>query len=151
MQAQLIDTAVIANQQPSITEPLAPCVSEPIATLEQWQAHTVYTAVQVSPAEDITPLLAKVDQLTLIDVHFQDFNDGRGFSIARKLREAGFCGELRASGNYLPDQLQFLNRCGFNAFLLPGSTSRERAQSALRELNVFYQRNPTDIATLSTT
>ena len=59
---------------------------------------------------------------TLLDVDkvvvdIESFTDGRVFGLARLLRdELGFAGELNASGNYLPDQVSFLARCGFDTF-----------------------------------
>ena len=56
-------------------------------------------------------------QLTHIAVNFPTFMDGRGFSIARLIRERyHFSGELRAIGQVVPDQLYYLTRCGFDAF-----------------------------------
>ena len=40
----------------------------------------------------------------LIEIAFPAFADGRGFSLARLIRRAGFKGELRASGRLLADQ-----------------------------------------------
>lgn len=109
----------------------------------QWQSNTQTDAVEICTDDDITPLLEVVDQLALIAVHFKDLNDGRGFSIARKLRDAGFNGELRATGAYIRDQLQFLSRCGFNAFVLPEGVSPQQAEASLTEFSVFYQTSST--------
>ena len=49
------------------------------------------------------------------------FDDGRIFSLGRQVRIAGFEGSLIAVGEFLPDQLDSLARCGFNHYLpLPG-------------------------------
>lgn len=75
--------------------------------------------VLLQPDDDFEALLADVPRLALIAVNFPVFTDGRGYSIARLLRERhGFRGELRAVGDILRDQLYFLHRCGFNAFSL---------------------------------
>ena len=39
-----------------------------------------------------------------IEIAFPAFRDGRGYSNARILREAGYAGELRAEGDVLTDQ-----------------------------------------------
>ncbi|MFO1379375.1 MAG: DUF934 domain-containing protein [Chitinivorax sp.] len=58
-------------------------------------------------------------QVALVAVRFDSFSDGRGYSLGRLIRQRyGFCGELRAVGDVLRDQLYFLYRCGFDAFLL---------------------------------
>lgn len=54
----------------------------------------VYVANTIDP-QALAPFLAR---LALIDIAFPAFTDGRGFSLARLLRRAGFSGELRASG-----------------------------------------------------
>ena len=50
-----------------------------------------------------------------IAIRFPKFSDGRGFSLARLLREKHqFAGELRAVGHVIPDQAVFLLRSGFD-------------------------------------
>jgi uncharacterized protein (DUF934 family) len=48
-------------------------------------------------------------------VAFPAFNDGRGFTLARRLREAGYTGTLVAAGHVLSDQYTMARRCGFDA------------------------------------
>lgn len=58
-------------------------------------------------------------QVSLLAIRFDRFTDGRGYSLARLIRQRhGFVGELRAVGDVLHDQLYFLHQCGFDAFLL---------------------------------
>ena len=52
--------------------------------------------------------------VTLIRVAFPAFSDGRGLSLARHLRGAGFQGRLRAKGHVIPDQYAMARRCGFD-------------------------------------
>ncbi|WP_246667070.1 DUF934 domain-containing protein [Agrobacterium sp. T29] len=60
------------------------------------------------------------DQLDLIAVEFPRFRDGRGFTLARTLREKyGFKGDIRAIGHILPDQFAALLRCGITSIRLP--------------------------------
>ncbi len=67
---------------------------------------------------DVESLVPELARLALIILEFPKFTDGRAFSQARKLREQGFKGELRATGQVLPDQILFMRRCGFDAFIL---------------------------------
>lgn len=55
-----------------------------------------------------------LDQLGLIAIAFPAHGDGRGFSLARALRERGFSGRLRAVGQLIPDQFAFALQCGFD-------------------------------------
>ncbi|KGE03560.1 Oxidoreductase probably involved in sulfite reduction [Pseudohaliea rubra DSM 19751] len=107
-----------------------------ILTLTQWQGAACPgdAAVQLEAGDDLEPLLAALAGLPLVAVHFASFTDGRGFSLARRLREAGFIGELRARGQLLPDQAQYLQRCGFNALEF---TDPERLAQAQERLSVF--------------
>ncbi|WP_353198124.1 DUF934 domain-containing protein [Sandarakinorhabdus sp.] len=73
------------------------------------------TAVQLAPADDARALIPHLATLHRIDIVFPKFRDGRGFSSARILREAGFTGEIRAVGDLKIDQLGFLVRAGFDA------------------------------------
>ncbi len=55
-----------------------------------------------------------LEKLAVIAINFPAFTDGRGFSLARLIRRAGFNGELRAFGNILPDQYASALACGFD-------------------------------------
>lgn len=54
------------------------------------------------------------DNHTIIGIEFPSHSDGRGFTIAKKLRRLGFSGRLRAIGPVIPDQFADLIACGFN-------------------------------------
>ena len=73
------------------------------------------TAVEIGPADDAAALAPHLPRLRLIRVRFPAFNDGRGFTHARRLRAMGYAGELRASGHVLADQYAMARRSGFDA------------------------------------
>ena len=52
--------------------------------------------------------------LKMIRVDFPSFADGRGFTIARRLRLRGFAGRLRAKGHVISDQYAMARRSGFD-------------------------------------
>jgi len=54
------------------------------------------------------------NRLDLIVIPFPNFGDGRGFSLARRLRNLGYRGRLRASGHVITDQYAFARFCGFD-------------------------------------
>ncbi len=89
-------------------------------------------------AEDVAPLL---DRVSVVSLEFQNFMDGRGFSQARIIREElGFDGELRASGQFIRDQLLYLKRCGFTAFAFDDeSVNVEAAVCSLNDFTEHYQ------------
>ena len=74
------------------------------------------TAVRIEPGEDARDLIPHLDRITLVEITFPKFRDGRGYSSARILREVGYTGEMRAAGDVLVDQVAFMTRCGFNSF-----------------------------------
>jgi uncharacterized protein (DUF934 family) len=81
-----------------------------------------------------------VDRLALIALVFPKFKDGRAYSQARLLRERyGFRGELRATGDVLRDQFQFLLRLGFDAFEVKKAADAAAFAQAATRFSVFYQ------------
>ena len=81
-----------------------------------------------------------LDEVTLLAVEFPKFTDGRGYSIARILRDRyGYTGELRAVGDVLHDQLLFMARCGFDAFELKAGKDIDGALAAFDAFSVYYQ------------
>ena len=47
-------------------------------------------------------------------IRFDRFSDGRGFTAARHIREVlAYTGTLVAQGHVIPDQADYLRRCGF--------------------------------------
>lgn len=89
---------------------------------------------------DIEAILPDLDKLDVVAVNFPVFTDGRGYSLARLLRERyRFQGELRAIGDILPDQLYYLKRCGFDAFALRADVDAEAALDSLQPFSESYQ------------
>jgi len=81
-----------------------------------------------------------LNKLPLIAINFPKFVDGRGYSIARLIRERyQFTGELRAIGDVLLDQLFYMKRCGFNSFALRADRSSEKALAGLNTFSEVYQ------------
>jgi len=87
--------------------------------------------------EDLRP---DVRRWQLIALEFPKFTDGRAYTQARLLRERfGFAGELRATGQVLPDQLLLMQRCGFDAFEIAPGTPLAAWKRAIESFSVFYQ------------
>ncbi|MBY6240276.1 DUF934 domain-containing protein [Methylosinus sp. Sm6] len=100
----------------------------------------VYVANTTEPAT-LAPFFAR---LALIDIAFPAFTDGRGFSLARLLRRAGFAGELRASGRLTPDQYLHAIGSGFVSIEIPDELAQRHGEAnwakALRARSLSYQR-----------
>lgn len=88
---------------------------DPVVAFAEFEGSNA-TAVRIEPGDDARALLAHLDRLTLVEVAFPTFRDGRGYSSARILREAGYAGTLRAVGDVLVDQVPYMQRCGFDDF-----------------------------------
>jgi uncharacterized protein (DUF934 family) len=83
---------------------------------------------------------ADAGKFGLIALNFPNFSDGRAYSQARVLRSRyGFAGEIRATGGVIRDQLQFMQRCGIDAFEVPERALTENWFAALTEMDLFYQ------------
>lgn len=63
---------------------------------------------------DAKDVLTQIEGIERIEVNFPSFADGRGFSLAKNLRRAGYKGHLRATGHLIADQYAHARRCGFD-------------------------------------
>ncbi|QIE42229.1 DUF934 domain-containing protein [Rhodobacteraceae bacterium SC52] len=84
-----------------------------IATLDE-VADESATAVDLPGDANPDDLADHLDRLALIRIGFASFADGRGFTLARRLRRMGFTGRLRAAGHVLADQYTMARRSGFD-------------------------------------
>lgn len=70
--------------------------------------------IDLSPDEDLAGLAGHLERIALIRIRFASFADGRGFTVARRLRAMGYRGRLRAAGHVLADQYAMARRAGFD-------------------------------------
>ena len=117
-----------------------------IVPLTVWQTQKEFlqnhAEVGVWFASDERPNELKEDiaRFKVIAVDFPKFSDGRGYSIAYKLRaQLGYTGELRAIGDVLRDQMFYLQRVGFDAFAPRPDRSIEDALKGLNDFSEKYQ------------
>ena len=81
-----------------------------------------------------------VQRLSVVVLEFPKFSDGRAFSWARMLRtRLGYRGEIRGVGDFLPDQLAFMARVGFDAFEVRQDFTLDEFHHAMREISAPYQ------------
>ena len=71
-------------------------------------------ALDIDNDVDVVRLLPELDRIDLIRIRFPSFADGRGFSLARQLRDRGYRGTLRAKGGLIADQYRYARQCGFD-------------------------------------
>lgn len=95
--------------------------------------------VRINPADDVRLLEPFMAKITLVEVTFPGFRDGRGYSTARILRESGYTGVIRAVGDVLRDQLFHMLRCGFDEFLVKDKDPAGAIAAAKSRFGTFYQ------------
>jgi uncharacterized protein (DUF934 family) len=89
---------------------------EPAVSLDAFLDQSNASTVRIEAGDDVRLLIPHLDRVRLVEIDFPKFRDGRGFSSARILREAGYKGEIRATGDVLVDLVFFMRRCGFDSF-----------------------------------
>lgn len=85
--------------------------AEEIVPLEVARDHR---GIDLASSADPNELAGRLPRIDLIRVDFPSFADGRGFTIARRLRLMGFTGRLRARGHVIADQYAMARRAGFD-------------------------------------
>ncbi|WP_227370655.1 DUF934 domain-containing protein [Halomonas sp. M20] len=149
-QDDLANTLLIKQGQPTLDvwslsrdEESLPDVRPAIVPLHLWRQHREQDGLAPWLASDteLSPdLVAELHDAPVIAIDFPAFTDGRGYTLARLLRERhGYEGEIRAIGDVLIDQLYYMSRCGFDALALRDDQPLEDALRWLKPFSVSYQ------------
>lgn len=109
-------------------------ITEDGITVDNWDDKT-FLAVNGDDAPE--EVLKKLEQFKRIVISFASTHDGRGFSLARQIREAGFKGHLRASGDLVTDQWRHLQQTGFDSVMLTEAQIEKMPHSAWREVQAI--------------
>lgn len=115
-------------------------VSDPVKPKFTIEPESFLAQVSDSPvAERVARWMAEHGGEQAVAISFPKFTDGRGFSLAARLREAGYNGELHAVGEISQDLVFHLRRVGFTHFHLnaPGIERIDRA--VLEPFGGYYQ------------
>lgn len=134
--------------EPQIIYRDEPAVTDTPVSLTDFTAGSNAAAVRIEPGEDARALLPHLGQIKLVEIAFTAFGDGRGFSSAQILRESGYAGELRASGDVLVDQFVFLRRCGFDSFAPDKPLNEDDVKAAMGFFPEFYQKTSDGVAAI---
>jgi uncharacterized protein (DUF934 family) len=123
--------------------PSAPCILS-LSRLQQDEAVRMarHPLLGVAlPVDQSAEVLAPyLERLSLVAVNFPTSRDGRGFTQARSLREhLAFSGEIRATGNILPDHYAFLLRCGITTVETQDGADPAAWQKAADRFSFAYQ------------
>ena len=89
--------------------------------------------VALLPAEQ-SPCAEKTvgEAPAMVRITFPAFSDGRGFTLARRLRQAGYTGRLRAVGHVIADQYAMARRSGFDEVEIPRDLARRQPEEQWR-------------------
>ncbi len=122
-------------EEGSITIPMERWVTEHV----QLENRKDPVGVRLLPDSNPEKLDSHLNKIPLIIIEFPVLADGRVFSFAKLLRRKEYEGEIRAIGNYVTDQMYYMQRVGVNSFELPETVSKEAVQQTLSRFSVSYQ------------
>jgi uncharacterized protein (DUF934 family) len=114
-------------------------IEEPAVSLDAFIEQDSASAVRVEAGDDPSRLIPHLARVKLVEIGIPRFRDGRCFTSARILREAGYEGELRAEGDILVDLVFFMRRCGFDSFAPQAGLNRADVDAALSRYANVYQ------------
>ena len=85
-----------------------------------------------------------------IRIPFSDFSDGRGFSLAKSLRQLGFERILRAQGHIIADQFYLALQSGFTEIEIDSELARRQPESQwleqIQRKTINYQQRLLKVA-----
>lgn len=90
-------------------------------------------ALDVPSNADIDDLVDQFSTLKAVRIAFPSSADGRGFSLASFLRQAGFTGHIRAIGPLHSDQYPLALRCGIDAIEIPDDLAARQPEHLWQE------------------
>lgn len=109
---------------------IADTAPEAVALADFLAAPGNIASVILEPNSRLEALEPFLGQLALITVKFPKFNDGRGYSLAARLRlHYGYQGVLRASGEVLTDQIHYYFRQGFDELVVENAPALARLKA----------------------
>jgi uncharacterized protein (DUF934 family) len=140
------DRQVINNSWSYITDDAELTTGDKVVSLARWQQDkqklldSGNCGIRITPADSLDDIIADLGKINLIELDFPEFADGRLFSKAWLLRARyQYQGEIRAIGNFMPDQVFYLARVGVNAFCPEKPEELSQVLACLNDFTVFYQ------------
>jgi uncharacterized protein (DUF934 family) len=115
--------------------------AEPVALDDFLAAPGNATSVVLEPASRLDGLVPHLGRLERIVIRFPKFNDGRGYSLAARLRlHHGYAGVLRASGDVLIDQVQYFFRQGFDELAISHGPTLARLKATAEPVHQLFNQ-----------
>lgn len=142
------DKQLIDNTWRYLADEAELTAGDKVVSLTRWQQDkkklmdSGSCGIRINPADPIEALAADLADIDLIELNFPGFADGRLFSKAWLLRARyHYQGEIRAVGNYMPDQVFYLARVGVNAFSPEKAEDLPQVLANLNDFSVLYQNS----------
>ena len=119
-----------------------------IVSLVRWQqernqlSKVKHLGLRLEPDVVLEEIANDLSHFQLIELYFPVFTDGRAFTHARLLRSRyGFTGDIRASGDFMRDQVFYLNRVGVSSFELNDQDNAQQVIQSMDDFSVDYQES----------
>ena len=111
-------------------------------SINHLSSHQGRLGLRIIPTDSLLELDCNLEGIALIELFFPEFADGQLFSHAWLLRQRyQYQGELRASGQFIPDQAFYLSRVGINAFAPEKAEHLPIILNYLNDFSVTYQQS----------
>ena len=111
-------------------------------TLERLEAGVeAPVLLQLEPDADPGDLPRHFAWISGIRIHFPNFTDGRGFSLAARLRQLGYGGRLGAFGHLIADQYSQARRSGFDEVVINELMAARQPESQWLAKSGWRQRS----------
>lgn len=98
--------------------------------------------VRFDVAADPENLRPWFDKVALVILPFEKSADGRGFSLARKLRQLGYKGRIRAEGHVLVDQFRAALRVGIDEIAISDEQAGRNPEAQWRSVRLAEGYQP---------
>ncbi|MCF8007347.1 MAG: DUF934 domain-containing protein [Methylovulum sp.] len=144
----LKDSKLIDNTWHYVADDETLITGDILISVQRWQQFKTdlltrnagHLGIRLYASDDVSCIADALPHVQLIELVITDFTDGRSFSQAWLLRHRyQFLGEIRASGDYLSDQVCYLARVGVNAFVPNTPQHLTKEINFLNDFSVHYQ------------
>lgn len=119
-----------------------------IVSLSRWKqeksslANQANLGLRLEPDVIIEDIVGDLAHFSLIELFVPVFTDGRAYTHARLLRSRyGFTGDIRVNGDFMLDQIFYLNRVGISSYVLDKKDSAEKAIAVMSDFSDTYQES----------
>jgi len=119
-----------------------------IVSLERWnqERDTLSTqknlGIRLESDVIIEDIIKDLSHFSLIELFIPVFTDGRAYTHSRLLRSRyNFTGDIRVNGDFMLDQIIYLNRVGISSFVLNDQDNAEKAIALMDDFSAFYQES----------